>query len=493
MPGQFDPSALPRRPGAYFNFKAAQPDVLLPSVGAIVAVPFTHSWGPLSTPVALASFGEFGATFGNDTESPGYRAVRQAFTGEAVRDRRGAGVVLGYRMGGTGAAKASIALQNTTPAAALTVDALYEGIRGNNLKITIRTSVNDPTKKDFVVLDGLTEVESYLYDPAGIDSVATLANTVNGSSHWVHLSVLVDGVALAVVSSVPLTGGNDGSTLTATEWTAMMTAMEAQRFGYLAPFDLTDSAILASLKSWVQTVNAKGRRFFLIVGGATDEIITAATSRAKTLNDPDILTVGVGSVRDFNLTDAAGEPLVLSTSQLAPRIAGIMSALGETRSMTGARLGGLELLNGATESGIDQAFDNGVTVLSADSDAEAPVHIEKGLTSFTTATDPDRPVKIYREPKYVRTMHDLQTEITEYCQSMVIGQLPVNSKTRSAVVAEMSARMRVREESSAIQPGWSVQVSAQPPPTDDDDFIALDYLFGFGRSVEQVLNTIIVH
>jgi hypothetical protein len=53
--------------------------------------------------------------------------------------------------------------------------------------------------------------------------------------------------------------------------------------------------------------------------------------------------------------------------------------------------------------------------------------------------------------------------------------------------------MHVREENSAIQPGWTVQVSAQPPPTDDDDFIALDYTFGFGRSVEQVLNTIIVH
>jgi hypothetical protein len=492
MPGQFDPSALPDRPGAYFNFKAAQPNLLLPSVGDIVAIPFTHSWGPLNQPRTLTNFGDFGAVYKNDTLSAGYRATQMAFRGEGVRGRRGAGEVVAYRIGGTAAKKATASLMNTTPAAGLRVDALYEGTRGNNLTVTIRTNVNDATKKDLAIFDGATEVESYMYDPALTTPLARLATLVNGVSRWVTVTVLIDGVALATVTNSPLTTGNDGTTLTAADWTAFMTQMETQRFGYLAPFDLTDSAILASLKTWAVNLNNKGHRFFLIVGGALDETITVATARAATLNNWDIITLGVGSVRDAGLLDAVGNPVVLSTSQLVPRIAGVLAALGETRSMTNARLADLTLVNGATESAIDLAFNGGVTVLSVDSDPEAPVHIEKGITTYTTLTDPTHPNLIFREPKFVRTMHDLQSEITEWVQSNVIGQLQVNSKTRSSVVAEMSARMKVREDNGAIQTGWSVTVSADPPPDDDADYIALDYSLGFGRSVEKVLNTIIV-
>lgn len=492
MAGQFNASALPRRPGAYFNF-VAQPAVLIPpATGAVVAVPFTNSWGPENTVVTLQSFSDYTSIYGIDLASPGYRANWQVFTGENVRGRRGAGAVRAYRMVGSAGAKAAVNLNNTTPAAALAVSAIYKGSVGNTLRITIRTNVADGTKRDFVVLQGSTEVESFTYDPTVGTPLAVLAASVNGVSDWVTVAVTVDTIALALVTSVPLTAGNDGSTLVAGDWTTMMTAMEQQRFGYLAPFDLTDPTIIASLKVWGQNANAKGRRMTIVVGGALDESVTTAVTRSGTLNDPDFCTVGVGSVRQLDLLDVNGNAVVLSTSQLVPRIAGIMSALGETRSLSGARLGGSVLLNGASEAGIDTAFDGGVIVLSNDSDPDSPVHIEKGLTTFTTKTDTARPYTIFREPKYIRTMHDLQDEISLWVEQNVIGQLQVNSKTRSAVVAEMSARMAVRETNGSIQSGWTVQVSGNPAPSDDQDFIALDYSLGFGRSVEKVLNTITV-
>lgn len=490
MPGSWSTGSLPKRPGAYFNFRAAPTVLVPPAVGSVVAVMFTHTWGPFEVLTPLASFAEFSARYGNDPSSQGYRAVRQAFRGEDVRGRRGAGQVLAWRMGAAAAAKAAVTLSNTTPAPALTVTALHQGTRGNALRITIQTDPVDVSKKDLIVLDGLTEVERYVYTPTTLAS--DLAAQINGYSDWITVTVLIDAVGLASVVASPLIGGNDGSTLIAQDYTDAMAGLEAGRFGYLAPADLTDPTILASLKTWVQSLNAKGHRFSLVVGGAGAEAVAAAVTRAGTLNDPDIVTVGVGSVRDDEMLDAAGNPITLSTAQFAPRLAGILSTLGGARSLTGARVGGVTLVGGATEAAIDSAMDGGVTVLAADSDLNAPVHVEVGRTSYTTKTNSNVPYLIFRNPKFVRTMHDLQTQITEFVQSEVIGQMPVNSQTRSALIGQVSTFLAAFEANDEIQPAWQVQVSAEPPPSDDDEFVALDVYLAFARSTEQVLLNITV-
>lgn len=494
MSGSFNKSALPKRPGAYFNFQTIPQPAIPPAVGSVVAIPFTHSWGPDGFAVTLGSMADFSALYLPDLSATGlgYRAVRQAFIGENVRGRRGAGAVVAYRMCGSAGAKATVTLQNTTPAAALTVNAIYKGTRGNNLRVTVQTDPVDGTKRDFIVLDGTVEVERFVYDPTVANPLATLATAVNGVSKWVTLAVLIDAVLLTLVTSVPLASGNDGATLIAGDWTAMEANMESQRFDYFAPFDLTDGPTIASMKTWAQNLNAKGRRFFTVLGGALNESVSTAVARSATLNDPDFVNVGVGQITDLDMLDVNGNPVVLSTSQFAPRLAGVMSALGEDRSLSGSRIANVTIQNAANESGIDSAYDGGVVVLTMDSDPDAPVHVEKGLTTYTTKTNTAVPYPIFKTPKFVRTMHDLQVEIDAWVRSNVIGQLQVNSKTRSSVLAEMARRLQLREDAGIINSGWSVVISANPPPLDTVEYISLDYSIGFGRSVEQVLNTITV-
>jgi hypothetical protein len=229
------------------------------------------------------------------------------------------------------------------------------------------------------------------------------------------------------------------------------------------------------LLAWVQAQNLAGHRFMLVVGGALNEAASAAIARSATLNDPNVVNVGVGSVQDDGLLDNNGNPAVLSSSQLAPRIAGILAQKGETGSATFARLGGLTILQGPTQANITDAFDGGVVVLGRDSNVDSPVRIEKALTSYTLKTDPARPYLIFRNPKFVRTMQLFETEIEEFAADVVIGQLPVNDKTRQLLVGEMHARLDARVEQGIIQPNPTVVVSTNPPPNDDDEFIALDY------------------
>jgi hypothetical protein len=52
--------------------------------------------------------------------------------------------------------------------------------------------------------------------------------------------------------------------------------------------------------------------------------------------------------------------------------------------------------------------------------------------------------------------------------------------------------MDARAGLGVIQDGFTVGVDPIPPPTDDDEFIAVVYGIAFGRSVEQIYNTVYI-
>lgn len=491
MPGIFSKQSRPLLAGTYFDFLISQPSIPAPSAGKTVAIGLTHTWGPFKTATLCTSFADFLDKFGGlagvgDPTNPtsGYIAVKEAFLGEAAPGFGGAGAVIVYRMGAPAAAKGTRTLQNTTPATALTVSAKYEGTTGNQLRLTTQDYAADATQNQLIVSDANGVVlETYTYLDTDING---LAAQINANSDWITAAVNINGTALAVVTSVALTGGNDGTTLTTTEYNGAMAALEVQRFGVLVFENLTDGPTQALVKTWAQGQNSAGRRFFTVVGGSLDEAITAAVTRSGTFNDPDFLNIGVGSVRDYDTLDVNGVPLVLSTAQLAPRIAGILANRGVRMSMTFAKLPGLQIINGPTASDVAKAYDGGVIVLGRASDADATVRIEKGLTTFTTKTDPNRPRAVFSRPKFVEVMHELQNELALWADENIIGRSTVDDETRAAVLAQLNATLTSYQALGAVQPGWSAFVDPVPPPSDSDEFVAFVIAAKFGRSTEQV-------
>jgi hypothetical protein len=191
----------------------------------------------------------------------------------------------------------------------------------------------------------------------------------------------------------------------------------------------------------------------------------------------------MGSVLDSTLG-------TLSTSQLAPRIAGIMAAKGEAQSMTYSRLAGVTPLVGASAADILTAYDAGVMVLGRDSNPDAPVRIEKALTTYVVKTNAQKPYLIYRNPKYVRTMQGLQMELADWSDSNIIGRTAVSDKTRQFVVGEARTRCQRRVDLGVIQPDFTCVIDPNPTPSDTDEYVAVLIGLGFGRSVEQVFFTI---
>jgi len=492
MPGSFSKEARPVRPGAYFNWEAQPTQTIQPNIGSIVCLPIVHDWGPDGIIVQCNSLGDFQAKFGPSRTTPGFAAVMQCFRGEGVTARGGAGAILVFRMVGASAKEGMVQLENTGGVAAIQLTALYKGTYAGALGARIRTNSADTTKTEVLITLAGTIIEIHAYDASDIQG---MVDEINATSKWVEAEMLVDGTPLDATTPAtiqPFTGADDGSTLLAADWMDMLDKVSNARFSLFAPFDLTDSAIQLSLQAWCANLNTVGKRFLMVVGGGPADTAETAIDRSTVMSGlpgegggENIVNVGVGTLID----DQLGE---LSTSQLAPRIAGILAARGETMSLTFARMAGTTLGAGApSDSDVSLCFDGGVVVFGQDSNADSPVRVEKGLTTYTGGVD-SKPYLIYRNPKFVRTMHGIELDITDWATTAAIGALQVNDATRALVVGYGHQVMEARAGRGVIQEGYSVGVDPIPPPSDEDEFVAIVYGIGFGRSVEQIYNTVYI-
>jgi hypothetical protein len=488
MGGRFSRDNRPILPGAYFNVEAIQQTVIQPSAGQVVALPIVHTWGPEHVATLVTSFSEYEAIYGVD-ESPGRTAVMGALRGEDVPGWGGAGGVIVYRMTGTGAAPSSVVLKDTnaTPANAVTLTARYAGSRGDRLRVAVLDTPGVTANTDLIVYDGTSELERYTFADANTQA---LVDAINAGSEWLTATRTGPGPLAIVGTAAPLAGGNDGSTLTGADWDAMLAALSVERFGVFAPFDLTDTTILAAVKQWGKDNNEAGRRFRIVTGGGKTpfsggtETTDTAITRAATFNNPDFLVLG-----GFEVQDTDG--VIYTSSQLAPRYAGILAQRGEVHGATCARLGGMDkVLYGPTTSQKVAQFKGGVVGVGRDSDPVSPIRFEAAVTTYTYTGDPLIPYAIFRNPKFVATTHSIEMEVTEYAEANVIGKTVVNEKTRDAVKGEMMNRLQRRVESGVIQANPTVEIDQNPPPTDSDEFISLIYGVRFGRSVEQMFGTL---
>jgi hypothetical protein len=428
----------PELPGTSIRIVGETVQTISPSFSDVVAVPAPFSWGPVGfapasvdggQPGLYTSFAQFEGDYGS-SDTPGHRAVLQAFQGMGLPGQGGAGGVLVYRMAASGAAVATRSATNTSSAPALRLDAKYKGTDGNLISYSVGPDPRDGAQDMLRILFRGAEVERYVYAKTDITALVTAINV--RPSSYVVATMLATGVALAVQAGQALTSGADGDTLTSAEWLDALDALEFKQFSLLAPYNLTDPSIRASLLAWVQQQEAANRPVMVVVGGAAGETLATAITRSQAMADPHVVNFGVGTYHDSLLNRD------LSTAELAPRIAGVLAARGLKSALTFADLAGLTVVGstGAASDELAAAKNAGVTVLGQSESGDSELHVVWGVTSFTSKTDPARPYAYFSEPRLVRLNDIFIRRMRQWANSFVVGDLPVNNDTRDAVRTE---------------------------------------------------------
>lgn len=444
-----------------------------PNEGSIVAIAAVADWGPMGTdpksgtsPGGTALYENlkvFEGIHGQNT-TPARTAVVGAFMGMASSMGGGAGAVAFFRLGTSAAAVSTLTVKNTagSPVDALKLDALYKGTRGDSIAYVNELDPMDVTKHRVRILFRGSTVENYSYT---IGDVTQLALLINARSIYVKATMLVTGTALAINAGTPLAGGNNGASVTATEFTEAQAAFSMKNFSVFAPAALVDSAVKVQLAGWQRASAAAQRPFRLVFGGAAGESvadgITELTSN-PTLRDEQIVRVCGGTWYDETLNAQ------LSMAELAPRFAGILAARGETSALTNAPLGGLTPVGSSAPTEADRvvARDQGLTVLKSVAFSDAEVAVSQGVTTFIDRSKPAKPYEHLSEPRIVGILNRIQRYLAGWGEENIVGRRTVTDDTRAEVRKEVLKTVKQLEEVGLADPG-SVYVSVEPPPENE--------------------------
>jgi hypothetical protein len=451
MAGSYDPNNPPVRRGFYSRILAAVEQAISGGSGGVVAIPIIHDSGPIGTPVEITSMREFDEMFGN-TATDDRLAVKGALAGTGASNS-GASAVIVYRMDITGQAAASRTFQNTGSTNALTLTAKYKGTRGNGLRVTIRNHPTDSSKDQLLIYDDTTLVETFSYTDANVaDLAAQVNNSVTGSD-YVTATSLVSGTALGTVTTQALnTVAGANGTVAAGDYSDAQTDLESQPFNIYVMPNMTDATTLIAARAWIQSLNTTARRVLMVeAGGAAETLSDAIARSALTASDANFVNMGYNKFKELETGN------VYSSAQMVGYLAGIIAGVGVTGSITFARLSGFDLAYDAAHPGlslgdIEDAINGGVVIFSKDGKG---IRIEAEVTTFTNKADVNLPYDVFSSIKSVRTMHQIENDLTEITEEEWIGKVVNTEATRDNYLGMLLSYFQRLEAQGALKVGMS--------------------------------------
>ena len=260
-------------PGVYINVKSQ--GSINANVGdrGVVAIAEPLSWGPSGVVQTIIPGEDLRPYIGYDVTVPQALFLREMMKGSDTT--AGPMRILLYRPTGTSGAKA------TATIGALTVNALYDGVRGNDITIIVQEQVeNEGTYDVSTVIDGT------IVDEQSVTDLSQLA-----ANDWVTFSGT--GTTITEDAGKALAGGTD-PTVAATDYSNFLTAIEPYQFDILV-YDGTDTTVIQAITQFVERIsNNVGQKCQAVMAGETaansnSEFVIAVNNGVK-LDDGTALT-----------------------------------------------------------------------------------------------------------------------------------------------------------------------------------------------------------
>ena len=455
------------RPGFYFrvtNIGAAQSGT---QPQGIVAVLFRSSWGPVATVENLASHDAATALFGS---SGTVAAIEQAFLGGALK-------VKAIRTGENDGTAATITLVDTTavtPIQAVQLT-LSVGADGNSYSATVRDSLTDPTKRQCVIYNGQTAVQTFTFASGitGVGEPAALVVAITAVGlDWISATKLADGnKTLAVVAQSPFAGGAD-PTVDAAAISMALDALSTEDWDVLCT-DSEDPSVHATIQAYIDNEWNNGKFGLCVVGEPTSVVLATRQTDATTLNDFLVAYVLNGFMDTSNNS--------IEGYLAAARVAGMVAAAPITSSMTHAIVtGATDVVGKLSNTDIIASEQAGAIVFTLNSNKQ--VQIDKGINSYVT-TDANHDVG-WKKIRRVKTRIYLMYSIAATWDPLV-GQVNNDADGQSTLMGAAQAVINSMIRMGALT-GGTVFLDPDSPPSGDsawfkyavDDVDSAEILYG---------------
>lgn len=438
------------RPGIYFNFKSRTAPKVTQGTRGTVAIPKALSWGPVGRVTAVNAGEDTRGAAGYATTEPGALFLREMFKGTNVTG--GPVKVLLYRLPAEGAAPAAAVISGTGDSQ-ITATALYPGVRGNDLAVTVAADVDDPGSFTVTTLLGGTQVDRQQAKTAG-ELTANSWVTFSGSG------------ALTSVAGVALTGGADGTVQNAA-YADALTALEPYSFDVLA-YDGTDGAIREAMAAFVERLAEQEGKYSQLV-----------TSGAQNADSPYVVNTDSGVILSDGTRLAANEAVWW--------LAGAQAGAQYFQSLTYAQYpGAADVAVRQTDSQIKADILAGNLVLVPEFGG---VRVETDINTLVTYT-PDMG-RVFRKNTAMRVCSSLANDIYREFSLHYVGQVKNNEEGRGLFKGAILGYIKAMYDKGALSTrptGDDVAVEMG----DDPDSIVITVAIAIGDAVEKVYLTVTV-
>lgn len=435
------------RPGIYINFTSRGSAGLTPGSRGTLAACRALSWGPVGQLMTIGAGEKLTPYTGYDITAPQCRFLREAFKGTDVTG--GPTKILLYRPEAAGAAAASASLGE----GGVTVTALYPGVRGNDISLTVTEDVDQP---------GTFTVSTYV-DGVQVDgqTVKTAAELVPNA--WAAFS---GAGALAAVAGVTLTGGADG-TVGDTAYASFLEALEPYSFDVLV-YDGGSAPVRDAMISFVKRISSQAGRYTQL-----------ALTGAKNADSPFVINCASGVVLDGGDT--------LTPQEALWWLAGAQAGAQYYQTLTYARYpGAVDVSPRLTGTQIEEAILAGDLVLSEEF---GRVRIETDINTLTTVTETFGTA--FRKNRTMRACNTLANDIYREFSQNFLGKVKNNADGRALFQAAILSYLLEMYDRGALRErpvGEDVEVLMG----DATDSLVINLGLYLADSVEKIYMTIIV-
>lgn len=477
--GIWSPTEKPILPGLYLNFRAQALTSIQPGSRGIVGVVVRANWGPDKQFVTINDENELIKNFTQDISNgaTAYKIIRLILLGGAKR-------AIAYRIVDSNAAQAEVILKDSASTDVLKIKAKYKGSRGNNFKITVQTNPIDNNKKDIKLYEGTNLLKTFTFTLGSIDNAVNAVNN-DITNEWIVAEKVADGNgSLANVSGVSLTGGNSGiSGITSAEYMEALSKFETQEFNLFVLDGVTDTAILSSLKTWVEKLRNEGRGIIAVIGGSSDDdkasdAVSKAIQRSASMDYEGIVNVGVGAYEGT---------IEYSSAEVACWVAGLIAGQKLSESTTYATAPFTDVNRRWTKSEMEQAVENGVFLLYHDGEK---VKVLKGINSMINLRQGQS--NAWRKIRTIRVMDAINNDLVRTAERAYVGKVNNTAEGRNSLIGAMKEYMRQLALAGVIESiGWDVYLDPDYSNPEPDE-VYIKWEARLTDVMEKIFGTFIV-
>jgi hypothetical protein len=298
-------------------------------------------------------------------------------------------------------------------------------------------------------LDYITAQDIKTAEITLVSDVQALIDTINESTYFeatLHSGANRD-VPDNVATFTYMSGGTEGAN-TATEWTAILTAIQQKNIQLLGGMT-EDSAIQALIKAHIETTNSvTGKSELKSIVGATAQTLAGAKITAAAMNNSAIATC----YKKFKWYDYNNVAADFTSMHYAAQLLGQASALDLNVPMTYKHLNDTDLsyTDCGTLTEIEEAIEAGVIVAE-----KTPAGIIRTVRSVTSYQSNDLK---FNEFSIVRQMLFISRDLRTAAEDLFIGKAG-KGEVYESVKMECSSKLGEYTESGYLvtyggQPAW---------------------------------------